>query len=25
LDLPVDLIAHRDGRPSRRPASSCDT
>ena len=25
LDLPVDLIAHRDGRPSRRPACSCDT
>ena len=25
LNLPVDLIAHRDGRPRRRPASSCDT
>ena len=25
LDLPVDLIAHRDGMPRRRPASSCDT
>ena len=24
LDLPVDLIAHRDGMPRRRPASSCD-
>jgi hypothetical protein len=22
LNLPVDLIAHRDGRPRRRPASS---
>jgi len=25
LNLPVDLIAHRDGMPRRRPASSCDT
>ena len=25
LNLPVDLVAHRDGRPRRRPASSCDT
>ena len=25
LDLPVDLITHRDGMPRRRPASSCDT
>ena len=25
LNLSVDLIAHRDGRPRRRPASSCDT
>ena len=25
LNLPVDLIAHPDGRPRRRPASSCDT
>ena len=25
LDLPVDLIAHRDGMPRRRPPSSCDT
>ena len=25
LHLPVDLIAHRDGMPRRRPASSCDT
>ena len=22
---PLDLIAHRDGMPRRRPASSCDT
>ena len=25
LNLPVDLIAHRDGMARRRPASSCDT
>ena len=25
LNLSVDLIAHRDDRPRRRPASSCDT
>jgi hypothetical protein len=25
LNLPVDLIAHRDDMPRRRPASSCDT
>jgi hypothetical protein len=25
LNLPVDLIAHQDGMPRRRPASSCDT
>ena len=25
LNLPVDLVAHRDGMPRRRPASSCDT
>jgi len=25
LDLPVGLIAHRNGMPRRRPASSCDT
>ncbi len=25
LNLPVDLIAHRDGMPRRRPASSCGT
>lgn len=25
LNLPVDLIAHRDGMPRRRRASSCDT
>ena len=25
LNLPIDLIAHRDGMPRRRPASSCDT
>ena len=25
FNLPVDLLAHRDGRPRRRPASSCDT
>ena len=25
LNLPVDLIAHREGMPRRRPASSCDT
>jgi hypothetical protein len=25
LHLPVDVIAHRDGMPRRRPASSCDT
>ena len=25
LNFPVDLIAHRDGMPRRRPASSCDT
>ena len=25
LNLPVDLVAHREGMPRRRPASSCDT
>ena len=25
LHLPVDLIAHWDGMPRRRPASSCET
>jgi hypothetical protein len=25
LNLPVDLVAHRDDMPRRRPASSCDT
>ena len=25
LNLPVDPIAHREGMPRRRPASSCDT
>jgi hypothetical protein len=25
LNLPVDLMAYRDGMPRRRPPSSCDT
>jgi hypothetical protein len=25
LNLPVDLVAHREGMLRRRPASSCDT